>query len=214
MINAGEVTAGDLYKTDYFDNTLVLLDLTGAELLADLEIGVAGAVRKPDGSQGEGGSFPTLSGARFSVDLNNPPGSRVTAIEIKNKDGRYEPLRPEAVYRVVTISYLAGGGNGYVNMKNAGGFRKEVGEIGYLALIEYARHLKTLNEPEENCPGLVQASRLMKSAGGYDDPSGGENPFRPRRFGRPFPVGFLADGRPNPYDGTLAGRGFDLQATV
>ena len=100
---------GDLLTAMPFDNTLVVGDLTGKQLAERLNMGVrlrkrGGAVSSGRGAHVFGGTRETGGTARFR---------RVRPY----KGGRWEPLRPEAVYRVVTVDYVAEGGDGFAAFK-------------------------------------------------------------------------------------------------
>lgn len=106
----GVVTAGNLLETLPFDNTLVVGELTGKQLREALEHGVSEYEK-------EAGRFVQVSGLSYSVAPSNPAGSRIGAISVRNASGRWEPLRPETVYRVATVDYIAEGGDGYAAFK-------------------------------------------------------------------------------------------------
>lgn len=109
-IPAGDISVATAYELLPFSNTLVELDLTGAEVVQSLEDGVAYFVDSPDGG---GGSFPYGSAIRWDVDLSQPPGSRFSNVEVRGDDGTWAPIDSEATYVVVTNSFLATGGDGY-----------------------------------------------------------------------------------------------------
>jgi 5'-nucleotidase/UDP-sugar diphosphatase len=84
-----------------FDNKLVALELSGADLRAALENGVW--------MLGEdAGRFPQISGARIVVRRDAVPGSRIASIEVGGK-----PLDDARRYKVATNDYLARGKDGY-----------------------------------------------------------------------------------------------------
>ncbi len=102
-----------------FNNGLTLLTLTAEELVAVLEHGVAVSSNDPANQQGR---FPQVSGVRFSVDLDRPSGDRVVNAGIFTEDGKLvaELKRdgdlvgdPGREFRIVTLNFLAGGGDGY-----------------------------------------------------------------------------------------------------
>jgi len=97
-LDAGPVTRRDLFELLPFDNTLVVLDLSGAELRE----AIRRAVEEPEHSGIE------VSGVTVRVETPGAPKSTLLAVEI---DG--EPIRADARYRVATNSFLAGGGDGY-----------------------------------------------------------------------------------------------------
>lgn len=84
-----------------FGNKTVLVEVTGATVLAALEHGVA---KVEEGA----GRFPQISGLAVQVDLKKAPGSRVLAVEIGGK-----PLDMKAKYRLATNDFMLRGGDGY-----------------------------------------------------------------------------------------------------
>ncbi len=92
-----------------FRNGLVRLTLSGAQLRTALEDGLDYLLRTP----GVTGAYPYLAGLRFSVDLRAARGSRLSAVQRRDANGQWVALDPAATLRVVTSTYLAGGGDGY-----------------------------------------------------------------------------------------------------
>jgi 2',3'-cyclic-nucleotide 2'-phosphodiesterase (5'-nucleotidase family) len=114
---AGGISQNDIATTLAFNNGLSLLTLTKAELVAVLEHGV-GAI--PDVS----GRFPQVSGVEFSYDPDLPVGSRIVNATIVDQDGN--PVAggelvengtlvsdADTPVRIVTLGFLADGGDGY-----------------------------------------------------------------------------------------------------
>lgn len=106
-IPAGNVTLGQVLEVLPFGNTLFVLDLTGAQILAALENGVS---RVEDVS----GRFPQIAGMRFMWNPNAEPGNRVRLVSI---DGR--TLDPSTTYRIVTNNFVASGGDDYQSFTEA-----------------------------------------------------------------------------------------------
>jgi len=94
---AGELTRRDLFAILPFGNTLVELELTGAELRATVE--------KALGDTRHSGI--EVSGMTVQYAGTWPEG-RVTGLRVGG-----EPLEPERRYTVATNSFLAGGGDAY-----------------------------------------------------------------------------------------------------
>jgi 2',3'-cyclic-nucleotide 2'-phosphodiesterase (5'-nucleotidase family) len=92
----GPITYGQLYAVLPFDNQVVALDLTGEQVLRILEHSVAN--RSPN---------MQVAGLAFRFDGTRSVGQRVLEATVGG-----QPLDPEAVYRLVTIDYLAAGGDG------------------------------------------------------------------------------------------------------
>ena len=113
-IAKGDVTAGDAHKLLPFANTLVEMNMTGAEIKAVLEEAMDFAFQ-PDGSTG---AYPYAAGLRWHVDVSKPMGERVSGLEYKwQSDNSWVPLGTNTSYTVVTNSYVAGGRNGYLTFK-------------------------------------------------------------------------------------------------
>ena len=96
----GQLTFGDIYKVQPFNNTLLTQTLTGAQLRRLLEQNFDGV-----------GPDQVLSPSRgfaYSYDLSRPVGSRVVSITL---DG--QPIDDAARYRVTTSDFLAYGGDTY-----------------------------------------------------------------------------------------------------
>ena len=91
-----ELTRKDILTELPFGNTVVLMELSGADLLAALENGVS---RVEDVA----GRFPQIAGMALVYDPKAPAGSRVVDIEVGGV-----PLDPEKVYTVATNDYMAG----------------------------------------------------------------------------------------------------------
>jgi 5'-nucleotidase len=104
-VGAGDVTMGDVLSVHPFGNTLVDLDLTGAQIIEALENGVS---EVEEGS----GRFSQVGGMRYTFNPDLPSGSRIILVEVMMGDG-YQTLDPNKSYRLVTNNFLFGGGDGY-----------------------------------------------------------------------------------------------------
>jgi 2',3'-cyclic-nucleotide 2'-phosphodiesterase (5'-nucleotidase family) len=117
-IAIGDVTMNDMKTVFPFGNTLVTLDVTGAELLEALE---AATFIAPEAV----GAFPQVAGIVFTVDTAVPfeqgeqyanstyyaplsPGSRVTIATVGG-----EAFDPDAMYTICTNNFTAAGGDTY-----------------------------------------------------------------------------------------------------
>lgn len=103
---------GILHKKDIanilpFPNTVVVLELTGAQIRTALESGLA-KTGQPSGA------FPHVSGISFAYDPAQPVGSRVKSISAGNV-----PLDDAKNYTLATNDFVAAGGSGYAILKTA-----------------------------------------------------------------------------------------------
>lgn len=106
----GPVTPGNVLGTLPFQNTAVTAKISGATLLQALEHGVANY------GEGEGG-FLQVSGMRYAFNPAKESGKRITKVEVMNKKGQWRALDPKASYQVVTLDFIAKGGDGYAMFK-------------------------------------------------------------------------------------------------
>ncbi|OQX10763.1 MAG: hypothetical protein BWK76_20170 [Desulfobulbaceae bacterium A2] len=161
---AGPISVENAYTLLPFANTLVELRMSGAEIRQTLEEAVDYALR-PEGSSG---AYPYAAGLRWNVDLSQPAGQRVSAIEFKGREAAaWAPLNVQHLYTVVTNSYIAQGKDGYESLqkiRNDG--RVQDTYLDYAqAFLDYVRKSGTLRRlPTEdystrefrNANGLLQ----------------------------------------------------------
>lgn len=103
-IKEGPVTVEDVFKAMPYDNELVRVELTGAEIRQALERSVRGDKGEEDGG------FLHVAGITFDLRDRTPENIRVGA------QGR--PLEPDAVYSVIIPDFLASGGDAHVMFKD------------------------------------------------------------------------------------------------
>jgi 2',3'-cyclic-nucleotide 2'-phosphodiesterase (5'-nucleotidase family) len=122
------LTRKDVLTELPFGNVTVLIELSGADLLAALENGVSEVENKA-------GRFPQVSGLSFVYDPTAPKGSRVTEAMADGK-----ALEPGRLYTVATNDYMQGGGDGYAALKkgkalidSAGAKLMATGVMDYIA---------------------------------------------------------------------------------
>ncbi|WP_272701634.1 bifunctional metallophosphatase/5'-nucleotidase [Desulfovibrio sp. Fe33] len=127
-VERGAITAGAAHALLPFNNTLVLLELTGGQVRRALETGV---------DRGDG-AFPYVGGARYTADMRRPEGRRVLSVDILDGSGNWTSLDPLRTYRVVTNAYLASGGDGYEVLKSAAP-AYDTGFVDAQAFIRYVR---------------------------------------------------------------------------
>ncbi|MEJ9212290.1 5'-nucleotidase C-terminal domain-containing protein [Bacillus smithii] len=111
-IDAGPITLAEVQTVMPFGNALAILNLKGSEIKAALEHSVSSV---PESS----GGFLHVSGLKFTYDSRKPVGQRVLSIQVKGKDGTYQPLNDSENYFVATNTFTAKGGDGYDMFKKA-----------------------------------------------------------------------------------------------
>lgn len=134
----GEISQLDLEIAFRFNNDLALVTVTGEQLKRLLEHGVSNVA-------GVAGQFPQIGGFSFAFDPARPVGSRVTSVVVDDANGAAPGTERVVVvengqvvtdaanrtFRMVTLSFLATGGDSYpfpsfgagletVNLKQAG----------------------------------------------------------------------------------------------
>lgn len=136
-VGVGDVTVGKIYNILPFKNTLVRLDMTGAEIKSTLEDAIEGVIK-----HNNTGSYPYTGGLRWEVDLTKEYGQRLKQIELRNSAGLYLPLEPNKRYKVITIDFLANGGDYYRTLKTiTGEHRMDVGLDYAEAFLKYTQAL-------------------------------------------------------------------------
>jgi 5'-nucleotidase/UDP-sugar diphosphatase len=119
VINGGGIRSGKVYPSGSdirirdvlaelpFNNRVVVVEITGADLLLAMENGVA-QVPVP------AGRFPQISGMKLVFDPKQPMRKRVISLEVAGK-----PVEMNRVYRVAILDFLARGGDDYATFRTA-----------------------------------------------------------------------------------------------
>jgi 5'-nucleotidase / UDP-sugar diphosphatase len=131
-IDQGAITFDEVIQTSPFGNTIVVLDVTGEELLAALEVGAARW-----GEDGRGIGIHVSRWTKIKYDVSKPVGQRVVMATING-----EPIEKGKTYRVATNSFMASGGDNFVSLRDAKGYRVDTGTLDRDALIEFLKKFK------------------------------------------------------------------------
>ncbi len=144
-IQAGDISLGIIKTVVPFANELVVINVTGAQLLEALEAGCQGI-----GAGGALGGFPQVSGMTYEINATVPfeqgptypgstfaspaaPGARVTITDVGGKG-----FDEAATYSVATTSFVGEGGDTYYVFKGASqGNTPEKFAFDYEALSSY-----------------------------------------------------------------------------
>ena len=134
-LQAGNVTWGNLYEVQPFQNRLLKLTVTGAVLQDALEHCVAGRDHMPDCH---------IAGAEVWFDGHKEPGKRINRIRLDNGKG----IDKNGQYVLVVSDFMATGGSGFGMLSSSP--RQDLDVIDLDALIRY---LGVLRAPVEAPPG-------------------------------------------------------------
>ena len=116
----GAVSTLDIENSLRFNNTLSLVTVSASKLKELLEHGIALYPNQ--------GRFPQVSGLAFSFDLTKPAGSRILNLAVQDSQGNDLDVvvragamvgDPTRTFRMVTLNFLAGGGDSYPFAKDA-----------------------------------------------------------------------------------------------
>lgn len=112
---AGQVSQLDIEGSLSFNNGLSILTITAAELQQNIEHAVAQS--SPGATPGR---FPQIGGMAFSFDPSLPAGSRVRSLRVDTPAGPDAVVQggqlqgdPGRTFRLVTLDFLANGGDDY-----------------------------------------------------------------------------------------------------
>jgi len=138
----GNVTYADVFAAQPFNNLLVTLTLTGAQIKALLE------------QQWVGQQNPRIlhvsKNFSYAWDAGRPLGDRVDATTIR-LDGA--PLDPAARYRVTVNNFLAEGGDGFVVLR--AGTERRTGNSDLTALVAWFEAMSPIS------PGALDRIRRV-----------------------------------------------------
>ena len=96
-IATGDVTYGQVIDMLPYENHIVKIEATGAQVLEMLQ-------QCTKELPAESGDFPQVSGIRFTIHVAD---HTVTDVEVLQADGSYKPIDPTAIYTIGTIDYCA-----------------------------------------------------------------------------------------------------------
>lgn len=122
-IDVGDITKGEVLTVLPFGNTVRVIELTGADLIAAIENGVGEA---PEAN----GAFPHIAGMMVEYDSSKEVGSRVVSLKVNGV-----AVDEAATYTLATNDFLVAGGDDYEMFEG----KKVVAEYGAMdeVLIDY-----------------------------------------------------------------------------
>lgn len=155
-VPAGPITIQTAYTLLPFGNTIVILEMSGSEIKQVLEE----ALINHFDNDGSSGSFPYAYGIRYTIDMNQAAGERITQLELlETATGEYSELDLNATYRVGTNSFIANGRDGYLAFGRVPNDKRLDTFFDYAeSFINYVREVGTLSAPEETSVTFIPAS--------------------------------------------------------
>lgn len=126
-IDAGDVTKGEVLTVLPYGNTVKVIEVTGAELIAAIENGIGSY---PEAS----GGFPHIAGMTVEFDSTLEKGERVTKLMVG--DSLVDETK---IYKLATNDFTAAGGDGYTMFVG----KPAVAEFGSMdqVLIDYLNNV-------------------------------------------------------------------------
>ncbi|MEC9255150.1 MAG: 5'-nucleotidase C-terminal domain-containing protein, partial [Pseudomonadota bacterium] len=168
---AGDVTIADAFTLLPFSNTLVILDMTGQQIIDVLEDALANFLD----NDGSSGSYPYASGLRYDIDASQAEGSRVSNVEVNSQvAGTWAAINPAATYRVVTNDFIASGQDGYTTFSvpfDAGNYEDTYTEYAQ-GFINYVEALTEDGQQVQKLPIEEYSTQLFIDADGCNHSTG------------------------------------------
>ncbi len=133
-LQAGSIAFKDVFAVQPFQNVLMRLELTGAQLERALEAVVDDRIGQ-------------VSGIRFRFDPSRPEGDRVVDATLEEgevaviRDGR--AVEPERIYTVTANNFMVSGGSGYDALSEA----RQAINTGFIDSEVMMAHLAQLPQP-------------------------------------------------------------------
>ena len=183
-VTQGAVTLKILRTIQPFAGDIGVVEANGRQIVDALEFG-AQAV-----GDGEFGGFLQVAGMKYSIDVTVKPSMRVDptgswlsgpsngtyrvkdVLVYSRKTGKFVPLDPNAVYRVVGNAFtLVEGGDGFSMFRSAKKIENGLA-TDYLVLADYA---KAFARGKDGLPSITSATSPLASLANY--PIDYENPY-------------------------------------
>jgi 2',3'-cyclic-nucleotide 2'-phosphodiesterase/3'-nucleotidase len=152
-IAQGPVTVRDIAGLYVYENTLVVLEVTGEQLKAALEHSAkyfkAYVPGKPAADLVDekipAYNFDIAEGVTYDLDISKPIGQR-----IQNLSFHGQAVKPDQKFRLATNNYRVNGGGGYTMYKNTPVVYRSSEEIRELIIDWVERHKVVPTEPTNN----------------------------------------------------------------
>ena len=154
-----------------FSNTLVILDMTGQQIIDVLEDALANFID----NDGSSGSYPYAAGLRYDIDASQAAGSRVTNVEVNSQvSGSWIAIDTAATYGVVTNDFIASGQDGYTTFSvpfDAGDYEDTFTEYAQ-GFIDYVEGLTENGQQVQKLPIDEYSTQLFIDTDGCNHSTG------------------------------------------
>ncbi len=159
-LSAGNMTTGSVYGLLPFANTLVEIELTGAEVKQTLE----DALINFYDNYGSDGSFPYAYALKYDIDMSRPKNDRVYNLEIKDrKNGKWQPLDMSKKYVIVVNSYISEGRDGYTTLQEVQQKRGKGVDTYLDYAMSFAKYVQSINQHGKKVMRLPKEEHCIKS---------------------------------------------------
>jgi len=149
----GPVTVRDIAGLYVYENSLVVIEVTGAQIKAGLEHAASyfrpyvegRTARELVDPRVPGYNFDLAEGVDYTIDLTRAPGDRITGLTFGG-----EPLAPDRRLKLALNNYRVNGGGGYTMFKGAPVVWRSGTEIRDLIIDWVEKHGSVPAEPTNN----------------------------------------------------------------
>ncbi|MGW8169848.1 MAG: NAD nucleotidase [Sulfurovaceae bacterium] len=159
-LHAGEMTVGGVYGLLPFSNTLVEVELSGAEVKQTFE----DALINFYDNYGSDGSFPYAYALRYDIDMSRPKNNRVYNLEVKErKSGKWMPIDMSKRYVIVVNSYISEGRDGYTTLQEVQQQRGKGVDTYLDYAMSFAKYVQSINKQGKKVMRLPKEEHCIKS---------------------------------------------------
>jgi len=152
-IAKGSVTVRDIAGLYVYENTLVVLEVTGQQLKDALEHSAKYFRAYEPGKAASdlidekipAYNFDIAEGVTYDLDISKPVGQRIQNLRFKG-----QPVSPQQKFRLATNNYRVNGGGGYTMYKDAPVVYRSSEEIRELIIDWLERNKRVPTEPTNN----------------------------------------------------------------
>ena len=123
---------------------------------------------------GSTGAYPYAAGLRFDVNYNNGAGNRISGLEVNSRlEADWLLVIPAKTYTVVSINFLAGGRDGYLEFGNIATELKKNTYLEYAnSFVKFAKakggaprtRLEQPSNPRASSAPVVVRARYQRAA--------------------------------------------------